>query len=136
MIRILTAAAMAALFATPALAQTSPGSPSTEQPSQLQDQGTSGTGSLGSGSGSTGLEPTPEAQSGQVPSDCLPNDPRPECQTAQLPSDQSPGSGSMSTSPYGQPGSAPETQREPGTSGSWGGPGGASPPSGSPETTR
>lgn len=109
MIRILTAAAMAALLASPALAQSS----TTEQPSQLQDQGTTGTGSLGSGSGSTGLESPPAAQSGQVPADCLPNDARPECQTAQTPSDQSPGSGSMSTSPGGQPGAVPETESQP-----------------------
>lgn len=137
MIRLLTAAAMAALLASPALAQNSspPSSPG-EQPSQLQEQGTTGSGSLGSGSGSTGMESPPAAQSGQVPVDCLPNDARPECQTAQMPSDQSQGSGSLSTSPGatpetqpepGSPGAAPDTQNQPVPS---------TPPGGSTDTTR
>lgn len=120
MIRILTAAAMAALLASPALAQSS-SSPS-EQPSQLQEQDTTGSGRL---------ESSPGAQS-QVPIDCLPNDVRPECQTAQMPSDESTGSGSATTDPRGGTSLDPQqrdpaTGASPGGSGSWGGPGGAEP---------
>lgn len=84
MIRILTAAAVAALLAGPAMAQNAPGSDS-RSPSQLEQQQRS----LDQGSGSTFGMP------GNIPTDCAPNDPRPECQTAQIPeipSPQSPGS--------------------------------------------
>lgn len=107
MIRLLTAATMAALLAAPALAQgTSPPQGPAEQPSQLEDQGTTGP---------SGLTTPPEVQGSQIPVDCTPNDPRPECQTAQMPSDQSPGSGSMA------PGTPSEREYGPsGGSGSWG----------------
>lgn len=97
MIRLLTAAAMVALFATPVLAQSgpSPGGGLDQTPMQSSP-----------GAGGSIDEPTPGAQT-QVPSDCTPNDPRPECQTAQLPSDQSPGSRGLGSEPGTSPGSPP-----------------------------
>ena len=68
MTRLLTAAALAVLLASPAFAQSAGGS----QPYDSQ-----------SGAG-------PEARpgtSGNIPTDCGPNDARPECQTAQIPGD-------------------------------------------------
>lgn len=66
MIRLLTAAAMAALLAAPAMAQSvSPGQP-----------------------GSSTRDPAIDSLSrspGQIPADCTPTDARPECQTAQMP---------------------------------------------------
>lgn len=78
MIRILTAAAVAALLAGPAMAQNAPGSDS-RSPSQLEQQQRS----LDQGGSTFG---TP----GNIPTDCAPNDPRPECQTAQIPEIPSP----------------------------------------------
>lgn len=102
MIRLLTAAAVAALFAAPVLAQTSPSDPSTSDPS------TSSPSWQTSPPGSGSMESLPESQS-QVPFDCTANDPRPECQTATLPPDatgQDRESGSMSTVPEPSPGSS------------------------------
>jgi hypothetical protein len=74
MIRLLIAAAMTALLAGPAMAQSvSPGTPG----SSPQDQGSPDS-----------LSRSP----GQIPADCTPTDARPECQTAQLPGQESPGS--------------------------------------------
>lgn len=113
MIRLLSAAAMVALLASPVLAQTSPPSGSSSEPSQMQSSpGTSGSPTLG----------IPGAQT-QIPLDCTPNDPRPECQTAQLPSEQSPGSGSMSPPGSGTWDSQRSTDPSAGSSGGTSGPG-------------
>lgn len=102
MIRLVTAAAMVALFATPVLAQSgpSPGGGLDQTPMQSSPE-----------AGGSIYQPAPGAQT-QVPSDCTPNDPRPECQTAQLPSDQSSGSRGLGTEPsgsLGEPGTSPES---------------------------
>ena len=115
MIRILTAAAVAALLAGPAMAQSAgsdTGSPSTQQRS------------LDQGSGSS-LSTPPSAA---VPTDCTPNDVRPECQTAQLPGQttlppQSPGSSGStekSADPYADPYSSSPPSTSGGSSGSSG----------------
>lgn len=102
--RIMTAAAIAILFAAaPALAQdvTKPG-----QEQSVIDQGREA------------LTPQPSApeqygqQQGQTelrPSDCLPNDVRPECQTAALP-ESAPPQEQMGATPE-QPSTAPQTER-------------------------
>ena len=66
MTRLLTAAALAVLLASPALAQSAGGSPSYDSQSGALPEARPGT-------------------SGNVPTDCGPNDARPECQTAQIP---------------------------------------------------
>lgn len=76
MVRVLTAVALAALLASPALAQNvAPPADPARPDQQMQQPAYPG--------GSSQMERAP--QSGQAPSDCLPNDIRPECQTAQLP---------------------------------------------------
>lgn len=83
MIRLLTAAAMAALLASPVMAQSvSPSDQNSGSSSTLQNQGTTTSpGSSSSESMGTQLSP---GLSSETPTDCLPNDPRPACQTAQL----------------------------------------------------
>lgn len=116
MIRLLTAAAVAVLLATPVMAQSV--SPSERPDPSLQNQAPpSSPGSSPSGSMSTS-----PGLSNQAPADCLPNDPRPACQTAQLPG-QEPGSSSGTT------GSQIERQESMPPSGS--GSSGSSGPSGS-----
>jgi hypothetical protein len=90
MIRLLTAAAMVALLASPVMAQSvSPSDQSKSgSSSTLQNQGTT-TSPGSSSSESMGTQQSP-GLSGQIPADCLPNDPRPACQTAQLPSQDTP----------------------------------------------
>src|SRR5512145_2701042 len=95
MIRLLTAAAVATMLATPVWAQSvSPGDRSDTMQNQGLNQGQSQSSPGVPGSpvpGSPGL-------SGQAPADCLPNDPRPACQTAQLPS-QVPAMGGSTVTP-------------------------------------
>lgn len=130
MIRLLTAAALAALLATPVMAQSvSPG----ERSDTMQNQGSSSVpGSPPGSSSSDSMSSGSSGLSGQAPADCLPNDPRPACQTAQVPgeepgasgsardpaerSDTSPGSGSSGSGSWGGSGSS-------GSSGSSGGTG-------------
>lgn len=89
MIRLLTAAAMVALLASPAMAQSvSPSDQPSGSSSTLQNQGTT-TSPGSSSSESMGTQQSP-GLTGQTPADCLPNDPRPACQTAQLPSQDTP----------------------------------------------
>lgn len=92
MIRLLTAAAVTILLATPVMAQSV--SPSERTDPSLQNQGTA-TSPSAPPSGS--ITPSP-GLSGQAPADCLPNDPRPACQTAQLPG-QEPGSSTITPQP-------------------------------------
>ena len=88
--RLLTAAAVAVLLASPAMAQST--SPSERSDSTVQGSGsTTSPGSSSSGSMSPG-SPGSTGLSGQAPADCLPNDPRPACQTAQLPGQDPSGS--------------------------------------------
>lgn len=108
MIRLLTAAAMAAMLASPVMAQSvSPsdqsGSGST---STLQNEGpATSPGSTSSESMGTQLSPGVA----ESPTDCAPNDPRPECQTAQLPSQDNssagPGASGSTTYPSEREGS-------------------------------
>ncbi|MCR6628728.1 MAG: hypothetical protein NVV74_00950 [Magnetospirillum sp.] len=122
MIRLLTAAALAALLTTPVMAQSvSPSRSGSPSGSTMQNQGTTTPGSPSPGAGSPSGSP---GLSGQTPIDCLPNDPRPACQTAQLPG-QEPGSSSGSaTSP-----STPPAERE--APSGWGGQGSSGTPGGS-----
>ncbi|MGE5515141.1 MAG: hypothetical protein ACM31D_04900 [Bacteroidota bacterium] len=91
MIRLLTAAAVAVLLATPVMAQSV--SPSERSDPSMQNQGTSSS----PGSSSSGSMSTSPGLSNQAPADCLPNDPRPACQTAQLPGQDPAGSSSGTT---------------------------------------
>ncbi|HTH16587.1 MAG TPA: hypothetical protein VL974_08040 [Magnetospirillum sp.] len=94
MIRMLTAAALAALLATPVMAQNV--SPS-DNPNSVQNQGSSSP--SGPMSGNSGL-------SNQIPADCTPSDPRPACQTAQLPGSPESGTSKSTTSPSSRSGSS------------------------------
>lgn len=92
MIRILSAAALAALLSAPALAQTqspeaTPGGGQMDQPGITGQSSPSSPGMTDQSGQSPGLSEDlrQSPQTGQTPLDCLPNDPRPECQTAQLP---------------------------------------------------
>lgn len=96
MIRLLTAAAVAVLLATPVMAQNV--SPSERQDPSMQNQGTTTSPGTSPGSSSSGSMSTSPGLSNQAPADCLPNDPRPACQTAQLPGqDPSTSSGTTQT---------------------------------------
>lgn len=96
MTRLLTAAAVVALFTSPVMAQSvSPSDPSTSS-SPTWERGTGPSDSL---SGSQGLSGQSQGLSEQ-PTDCGPQDPRPECQTAQLPTEE----GAQDQSQQQQPG--------------------------------
>lgn len=81
MMRMLTAAAIVALFAAPVLAQDVTGR---SQGQSTIDQGSSTSDSMSS-QGTQADQYQSEQSTGLRPADCLPNDARPECQTAALP---------------------------------------------------
>jgi hypothetical protein len=137
MIRLLTAAALAALLASPVMAQSvSPNDPysSGSSSSTMQNQGST-TSPGSSSSESMGSQLSPGGTASQGPTDCAPNDPRPECQTAQLPTNTddsvmptergSSGSSGLGSGSQSGPSSIPESSS--GSSGS----SGSSAPSGS-----
>lgn len=97
MTRMLTAAAIVALFAAPAFAQDVTGR---SQGGSAIDQGSTTSDSMSSQSTTT-EQYRSEQSTGLRPSDCLPNDVRPECQTASLPEEQT-------TPPEGQVGQTPQ----------------------------
>jgi hypothetical protein len=72
MIRLVTAAVLAAMLATPALAQSNPPNNGTNE---LNDRGT--------------LGPAPSYGGPKGPIDCTAGDPRPDCQQATVPEDRS-----------------------------------------------
>lgn len=122
MLRILTAAALAAFVATPALAQSSSDQGTSSPPSSSQQlQREYGTPST------PGMEP---GASTAIPTDCIPNDTRPACQTAQMPG-QRPGSSLDQSSPSDTSPSSPSWEQAPGSqspgSGSMGGSTGSTP---------
>ncbi|MBC7907060.1 MAG: hypothetical protein H7Y60_09985 [Rhodospirillaceae bacterium] len=123
MIRLLTAAAMVALLASPVMAQSV--SPSDQynsgSSSTLQNQGpATSPGSTSSESMGTQLSP---GLSTQTPTDCAPNDIRPECQTAELPNQDNSSAGPGASGSMTYP-------SERGNSGSSGSSGSSSPGSG------
>jgi len=88
MIRLLTAAALAALLSSPVMAQSVSPSEEGSPPSSPTWERSTGPGSSDSLSGSQGLNQQSQGLTNELPTDCGPQDPRPECQTAQLPTEE------------------------------------------------